>query len=89
MEVATAYQEVLGARETLAQDRAALLPQARQVLALMHKSYQFGHSGLTDVLVTQATVQEQLDTYYNDVLAYQTALGALERAVNEELEPGK
>jgi outer membrane protein, heavy metal efflux system len=69
----------------LQQDRSVLLPQSQQVLDLARKSYQFGQTGLTEVLVAQQSVQDQRDAYYSDVLAYQTAIGTLERAVNQPL----
>ncbi len=84
-EVAAAYQDVRSTERLLQQDRTVLLPQSEQVLDLARKSYQFGQTGLTDVLVAQQSVQDQRDAYYNDVLAYQTALGTLERAVNQPL----
>jgi outer membrane protein, heavy metal efflux system len=84
-EVAAAYQDVRSNERLLQQDRAVLLPQSQQVLELARKSYQFGQTGLTDVLVAQQSVQDQRDAYYNDVLTYQTALGTLERAVNQPL----
>jgi cobalt-zinc-cadmium efflux system outer membrane protein len=88
-EVATAYQDVRSAERLLQQDRSVLLPQSEQVLDLARKSYQFGQTGLTDVLVAQQAVQDQRDAYYNNVLTYQTALGTLERAVNQPLFASK
>lgn len=84
-EVAAAYQEVTSAERLLEQDRTVLLPQSTQVLELARRSYQFGQSGLSDVLIAQQAVQDQRDAYYSDVLTYQTALGSLERAVNQPL----
>jgi outer membrane protein, heavy metal efflux system len=84
-EVAVAYQDVRSSERLLQQDRAVLLPQSQQVLDLARKSYQFGQTGLTDVLVAQQSVQDQRDAYYNNVLTYQTALATLERAVNQPL----
>jgi outer membrane protein, heavy metal efflux system len=84
-EVTAAYEDVRSAERLLKQDRNVLLPQSEQVLELARKSYQFGQTGLSDVLIAQQSVQDQRDAYYNDVLAYQTALGSLERAVNQPL----
>jgi outer membrane protein, heavy metal efflux system len=84
-EVTAAYENVRSAERLLKQDRNILLPQSEQVLELARKSYQFGQTGLSDVLIAQQSVQDQRDAYYNDVLAYQTALGSLERAVNQPL----
>jgi outer membrane protein, heavy metal efflux system len=84
-EVTAAYEDLRSAERLLQQDRSVLLPQSEQVLALARKSYQFGQTGLSDVLIAQQSVQDQRDAYYNDVLAYQTALGSLERAVNQPL----
>ena len=88
-EVAAAYQDVRSAERLLQQDRSVLLPQSEQVLDLARKSYQFGQTGLTDVLVAQQSVQDQRDAYYNNVLTYQTALGTMERAVNQPLFTSK
>lgn len=84
-EVAAAYQDVRSSERLLQQDRSVLLPQSQQVLELARKSYQFGQTGLTEVLVAQQSVQDQRDAYYSDVLAYQTAVGTLERSVNQPL----
>lgn len=84
-EVAAAYADARTAERLLKQDRMVLLPQAEKVLDLARKSYQFGQTGLGEVLIAQQSVQDQRDAYYNDVLAYQTALGSLERAVNQPL----
>ncbi len=84
-EVTAAYEDLRSAERLLQQDRNVLLPQSEQVLELARKSYQFGQTGLSDVLIAQQSVQDQRDAYFNDVLAYQTALGSLERAVNQPL----
>ncbi len=81
-EVATAYENVLSAQRLLERDRTILLPQALEVLNLSRKSYEYGQTGLSDALLTQQTVQTVFDNFYTDILAYQTALGALEQAVN-------
>lgn len=84
-EVSAAYEDLRTAERLLQQDRSVLLPQSEQVLLLARKSYQFGQTGLSEVLIAQQAAQDQRDAYYNDVLAYQTALGSLERAVNQPL----
>ncbi|MEJ6485647.1 hypothetical protein N0Y54_30890 [Nostoc punctiforme UO1] len=69
----------------LERDRTVLLPQALEVLNLSRKSYEYGQTGLSDALLTQQSVQAVFDNFYTDILAYQTALGALEQAVNVPL----
>ena len=81
-EVATAYENVISAQRVLERDRTVLLPQALEVLNLSYKSYQYGQTGLSDALLNQQSVQSVFDNFYADILAYQTALGALEQAVN-------
>ncbi len=82
-EVTKAYQDVVSTQSLIIRDRTISLPQALELLNLSRKSYQYGQTGLTDVLVVQQTVQAQLDAFYSDILAYQTAIGALEQAVNQ------
>ncbi len=84
-EVATAYENVLSAQRALERDRNVLLPQALEVLELSRKSYGYGQTGLGDALLTQQSVQGVFDNFYTDILAYQTALGALEQAINVPL----
>lgn len=84
-EVATAYENLASAQRLLLRDRTVLLPQAIEVLNLSRQSYQFGQTGLSDALLVQQSVQTVFDGFYTDILAYQTALGALEQAVNQPL----
>ncbi|MEH1876853.1 TolC family protein [Nostoc sp.] len=81
-EVATAYENTVSTQRVLERDRTVLLPQALEVLNLSRKSYEYGQTGLSDALLTQQSVQAVFDNFYTDILAYQTALGALEQAVN-------
>ncbi|MEH2423225.1 MAG: TolC family protein [Nostoc sp.] len=81
-EVAIAYENIVSTQRVLERDRTVLLPQALEVLNLSRKSYEYGQTGLSDALLTQQSVQAVFDNFYTDILAYQTALGALEQAVN-------
>lgn len=84
-EVATAYENVTSSQRLLERDRTILLPQALKVLNYAQKSYGYGQTGLSDALVAQQSAQSTFDNFYTDILAYQTALGALEQAVNKPL----
>ncbi|MEH2301317.1 MAG: TolC family protein [Nostoc sp.] len=81
-EVAIAYENIISAQRLLERDRTVLLPQALEVLNLSRNSYQYGQTGLSDALLNQQSVQSVFDNFYADILAYQTALGALEQVVN-------
>ncbi len=89
MEVESAYENYTAAKSVLETDLSKILPESQQVLELANKSYQLGQTSLTDVLVARQSVQDARDAIFADILNYETASGALERAVNQPLTEGK
>jgi cobalt-zinc-cadmium efflux system outer membrane protein len=83
--VATAYNEVVVARANIFLFQQNLLPTAAQVASVARLGYTYGATDLATAIVAQQQYQQILSSYFDAVVAYQTAWADLEKAVGTPL----
>jgi len=81
VDVHSAYEALLIARETIHKYQSKLLPDSREVLALAQESYQVGKINLASAIVFEQGDQQNRSAYVDAVTAYQSAYADLEKAV--------
>jgi outer membrane protein, heavy metal efflux system len=84
-DIHTAYTALKTARENIRLYQQKLLPDSADVLHLAQESYQYGKTGLANVILAQQADQQNMQNYIQSVTDYQTAWGSLERAVGMPL----
>jgi cobalt-zinc-cadmium efflux system outer membrane protein len=84
-DVHTAYTELKAARQNIELYQKKLIPDSADVLHLSQESYEYGKTGLANVILAQQSDQQILQSYLQAVVDYQQAWGDLEKAVGEPL----
>lgn len=84
-EIYDAYQAFEGAASALNFYHNNLLSASTQVLLLAQKSYQYGKTGIANVLLAQQEVQQIRQGYIQAILNYNKAWTNLEKATGMEL----
>lgn len=85
-EIYDAYQAFEGAASALHFYQTKLISSSTQVLILAQKSYQYGKTGIANVLLAQQQVHQIRQGYIQSMLNYNTAWANLEKATGMELE---
>ncbi len=85
VDVRTAYEALLIAREKIRKYQSQLLPDSREVLGLAQESYQVGKTNLASAIAVQQADQQIRSGYVDAVTAYQSAYADLEKAVGTPL----
>ncbi len=85
-DVVTAYNEVIVARANIFAFQKYLLPTATQVAQLARRGYEVGKTDLATAIVAQQQYQQTLSSYFDAVVAYQSAWSNLEKAVGVPLK---
>jgi len=85
-DVATAHNEVMVARANIFLFQKNLLPTASEVARIARRGYQVGATDLATAIVAQQQYQQTLSSYFDSVVAYQTAWADLEKAVGLPLQ---
>ncbi|MEH1778423.1 MAG: TolC family protein [Nostoc sp.] len=85
VDVHTAYEALIIAREKIRKYQSKLLPDSREVLALAQESYQVGKTNLASALAVEQGDQQNRSAYVDAVTAYQSAYADLEKAVGTPL----
>ncbi len=81
VDVHSAYEALIIAREKINKYQSKLLPDSREVLALAQESYQVGKTNLASALAVEQGDQQNRSAYVDAVTAYQSAYADLEKAV--------
>ncbi len=84
-DIVTAYQELLMARASIISFRDDLLPSASEVALESRKNYEVGKGNFASALVAQQQFQNVRQSYFDAVVAYQTAWADLEEAMGVPL----
>jgi len=84
-DVATAYNEVIVARANIFVFQNDLLSTAANVSRVARRGYEVGKTDLATAIVAQQQYQQVLSSYFDAVVAYQTAWADLEKAVGVSL----
>jgi len=82
----TAFQSLEGSKANINLYQQNLLPSSAEVLRLAQKSYQYGKTGLTSVIVAQQQIQQIRQNYIQSVLDYHNSWSALEKTVGFKLD---
>ncbi len=85
VDVRTAYEALLVAREKIRKYQSRLLPDSREVLALAEESYQVGKTNLASAIAVEQADQQNRSAYVDAITAYQSAYADLEKAVGTPL----
>jgi outer membrane protein TolC len=85
-DVATAYSSVMVTRANIIEFQKNLLPTASRVASIARRGYQVGATDLASAIVAQQQYQQILSSYFDSVVAYQTAWADLEKAVGLPLK---
>jgi len=85
VDVRSAYEALLIAREKIRKYQSRLLPDSREVLALAEESYQVGKTNLASAIAVEQADQQNRSAYVDAVTAYQSAYADLEKAVGTPL----
>jgi outer membrane protein, heavy metal efflux system len=80
-DLVTAYNEASIARANIFLFQRDLLPTASDVARLARRGYEVGQTDLATAIVAQQQYQQTLTSYFDGVVAYQTAWADLEKAV--------
>ncbi len=86
VDVRAAYSAIAAARANLAHYQKVLIPRALGMVRKAQDSYENGKSDLSNAVVAQQQFQQTFSTYFDTVVAYQTAWADLETAVGRQLE---
>jgi cobalt-zinc-cadmium efflux system outer membrane protein len=81
-----AYNEVSVARANIFRFQKELIPTAEEVARIARRGYEVGHNDLATAIVAQQQYQQTLSSYFEAVVAYQTAWADLEKAVGVSLK---
>lgn len=84
-DVNTAYNEVTVARANVFVFQKELLPLAADVARVARRGYEVGATDLATAILAQQQYQQSLSSYFDAVVAYQTAWADLEKAVGMPL----
>jgi outer membrane protein, heavy metal efflux system len=84
-DVTTALNEVAVARANIFLFEKDVLPTAAEVARVARKGYEFGATDLATAIVAQQQYQQTLSSFFDAVVAYQTAWADLENAVGVPL----
>jgi outer membrane protein TolC len=82
----TAFQSLEGSKANINLYQQNLLPSSAEVLRLAQKSYQYGKTGLTSVIVAQQQIQQIRQNYIQSVLEYHNSWSSLEKTVGFKLD---
>jgi len=81
-----AFQSLEGSKSNITLYQQNLLPSSAEVLRLAQKSYQYGKTGLTSVIVAQQQIQQIRQNYIQSVLEYHNSWSSLEKTVGFKLD---
>ncbi|HEY9774085.1 MAG TPA: TolC family protein [Planktothrix sp.] len=81
-----AYSEVSVARDNIFRYEKELLPTASEVARIARRGYEVGKNDLATAIVAQQQYQQTLSSFFDSVVAYQTAWSDLEKAVGVPLK---
>lgn len=84
-EISSSLIDLENAKESLKNYKSQLLPAASEVVILAQKSYQYGKSDLTSVIVAQQSERQAQQGYLEEIARYQRAWANLEKACGKEL----
>lgn len=85
-DVASANSEVEVARANIFLFQKDLLPTAADVARIARRGYETGATDLATAIVAQQQYQQTLQSYFDSVVAYQTAWADLEKAIGKPLK---
>jgi cobalt-zinc-cadmium efflux system outer membrane protein len=85
-DIVTAYESVAGARANIYKFQSELIPQAAKVSTQAFRRYQVGKADLSSAILARQQYQQILSSYFDSVVAYQTAWADLERAIGVSLQ---
>jgi len=80
------FQSLEGSKANINLYQQNLLPSSAEVLRLAQKSYQYGKTGLTSVIVAQQQIQQIRQNYIQSVLDYHNSWSSLEKTVGFKLD---
>jgi len=85
VDVRTAYEALIIARDKIRKYQSRLLSDSREVLALAQESYQVGKTDLVSVVTVEQSDQQNRSAYVDAVTDYQNAYADLEKALGAPL----
>jgi len=85
-DVLTAYESVNVARANVIKSKQELLPEAVRVATMARRRYEVGKGDLASAILAQQQYQQMLSSYFDSVVAYQTAWADLEKAMGVPLK---
>jgi cobalt-zinc-cadmium efflux system outer membrane protein len=85
-DVVTAYESVNVARANIIKSKTELLPEALRVASMARRRYEVGKGDLASAILAQQQYQQMLSSYFESVVAYQTAWADLEKAMGVSLK---
>ncbi|HEY9676666.1 MAG TPA: TolC family protein [Drouetiella sp.] len=85
-DVVTSYESVAVARANISKYQRDLLPMAAKVSQIARRDYDRGKSDLATAILAKQQYQQILTSYFDAVVAYQTAWADLEKAMGVPLQ---
>jgi cobalt-zinc-cadmium efflux system outer membrane protein len=85
-DLVTSYNEVSVAKANIFLFQRNLLPTAAEVARLARRGYEVGATDLAAAILAQQQYQQTLSSYFDGVVAYQSAWADLEKAVGAPLQ---
>ncbi|HEY9720261.1 MAG TPA: TolC family protein [Trichormus sp.] len=85
-DIVSAYEAAAVTRANIFKFQQDLIPQAATVARLARRSYEVGKTDLASAILAKQQYQQTLSSYFDAVVAYQTAWADLEKAVGVSLK---
>jgi cobalt-zinc-cadmium efflux system outer membrane protein len=85
-DIVSAYEATVVTRANIFKFQQDLIPQAATVARLARRSYEVGKTDLASAILAKQQYQQTLSSYFDAVVAYQTAWADLEKAVGASLK---